>query len=359
MTRFARWPPFAAMLLAIAALSLVLVSLIQPHYAAPIRGPGMVAPISDGALYAAIVDRVRAGAGYYAAAAEEHRKDGYPTSPPNVFREPTEAVLLARLPGPAARWAALVTLAVAAAFAARSAVGRTSLPERTRLAAVLAITAGLSNAGMPDAPYMHEIWASLLIVLSLSAYQMKRPGLAAVLGLGACLVRELALPYILVMACMDAVERRWRETLCWLVAAMVFVTCYAVHLHRAAALHLPGDVVSSGWVGFGGWRFVLLTARRNAFLALVPSWVVASVVVVAAIGLAGCRDRWVTRIALVVLGYLAAVTVVGRPDNEYWGVLWAPLLPVGLAVAPAALRDLARQIWPGGFRRLVLARQKL
>jgi hypothetical protein len=35
--------------------------------------------------------------------------------------------------------------------------------------------------------------------------------------------------------------------------------------------------------------------------------------------------------------------VVGRPDNEYWGELWAPLLPLGLALAPAALGDLAKQ----------------
>lgn len=358
MTRFAGWPPFAARLLAAAALALVLMSLIQPNYAPPMHQP-TIAAINDGSLYADIVDRVSAGDDYYVAAAEEHRKSSYPTTPATVFREPTEAILLARLPGSGARWAALLALTAAAAFAARAAVGRTALPARARLAAVLAIAAGLSNAGMPHAPYMHELWASLLMVLSLSAYQAKRPGLAAALGLGACLFRELALPYVLAMASMDALDRRWREVLWWLAATAVFVTYYAIHLHRAAELYLPGDITSTGWVRFGGWRFVLLTARRNAFLALAPTWIVASFVVIAAIGLAGCRDRWVTRIAVVVLGYLAAVTVVGRPDNEYWGMLWAPLLPLGLAVAPAALLDLARRMWPLFPRRVAQDGQRL
>jgi hypothetical protein len=164
--------------------------------------------------------------------------------------------------------------------------------------------------------------------------------------LAACLVRELAFPYLVAMACMDALERRRREVLYWAAAAAGFAVLYSAHLHRAAFLHHPGDFVSSGWVKFGGWRFVLLTARRNAFISLAPTWVVASVVILSAIGLAGCRDRWVSRVALVVLGYLAAITVVGRPDNEYWGVLWAPLLPLGLALAPAALRDLGGRAWP-------------
>jgi hypothetical protein len=348
MTRFAEWTPLAARILAVTALLFVLASLVQPNRAPALPEPIIAKTVTDGELYADIADRVRAGADYYAAAGAAHRNDGYPTSPPNVFREPTEALLLACLPGAGARWAALIALTAAAAFAARAAIQRTSLSAPTRLAAVLAMAAGLSNVGMPHAPYMHELWASLLIVLSLCAFQAERPGLAALLGLGACLFRELALPYVLIMAWMDGLERRWRDVLCWLAATVLFVVCYAVHLHRAAELHAAGDLVSSGWIRFGGWPFVLLTARRNAFLAIAPTSVVASVVIFAAIGFAGCRDRWVSRIAVVVLGYLAAVTVVGRPDNEYWGMLWAPLLPLGLAVAPAALRDLAARAWPVG-----------
>jgi hypothetical protein len=40
--------------------------------------------------------------------------------------------------------------------------------------------------------------------------------------------------------------------------------------------------------------------------------------------------------------WLGVFLVLGRPDNVYWGFLFAPILPIGLAFAPAALRDLVR-----------------
>jgi hypothetical protein len=39
-----------------------------------------------------------------------------------------------------------------------------------------------------------------------------------------------------------------------------------------------------------------------------------------------------------VLAYLAAWSFVGRPDNGYWGLVIAPLLPLGLLQLPEALR---------------------
>jgi hypothetical protein len=325
--------------LLLGAIVLVFTSFVQRNYAPP-KHVATAVPIFDVALYAKVADRVRAGENYYSVAVDEHRKGGYPTRPATTFREPTEALLLAHLPGAALKWASLMALTAAAAYAARQALQRTALSARTRLAATLAIAVGLSNVGMPHAPYMHEVWASLLIVLSLCAYQMEHVAVAALLGLAACLFRELALPYVLAMAFMDVLERRWGKALWWSAAAVVFAGVYSLHLHRAAALYRPGDFVSQGWISFGGWPFLLLTARRNAFLVHAPTWLVASVVTASVIGLVGCRDRWLSRIALVVTGYLAAVLVVGRLDNEYWGILWAPLVPVGLALAPAALRDL-------------------
>jgi hypothetical protein len=61
------------------------------------------------------------------------------------------------------------------------------------------------------------------------------------------------------------------------------------------------------------------------------------------IGLAGAEDARARRAAVIVAGYLAGFLVVGRPDNYYWGLLYAPLLPVGFLLAPAALRDLFRK----------------
>jgi hypothetical protein len=82
------------------------------------------------------------------------------------------------------------------------------------------------------------------------------------------------------------------------------------------------------------------TARWNLLLHDLPAEVVAAAVILALVGLCGPGDPWIGRCALVVGGYMAALLVVGRPDNAYWGILYAPLAPMGLVFAPAALRDL-------------------
>lgn len=41
--------------------------------------------------------------------------------------------------------------------------------------------------------------------------------------------------------------------------------------------------------------------------------------------------------------------IVGNPDNIYWGMIYALLLPLGLLFTPIALRDL----WRAAFRRAV------
>ncbi len=46
--------------------------------------------------------------------------------------------------------------------------------------------------------------------------------------------------------------------------------------------------------------------------------------------------------ARVIAGFLLLFMAVGRPDNYYWGMIFAPLLTMGLPFAPAALDDLVR-----------------
>jgi len=61
-------------------------------------------------------------------------------------------------------------------------------------------------------------------------------------------------------------------------------------------------------------------------------------------GLAGWRGETGRRCLGTTVAYLAAFAVVGQPFNEYWGLLYAPLLPLGIAQAPAALRDLIQSL---------------
>lgn len=83
----------------------------------------------------------------------------------------------------------------------------------------------------------------------------------------------------------------------------------------------------------------------NSALLLAPKFVIATVVCLAIIGFAGTRDPWLLRAAVIVCGYFASFSIVGRPDNLYWGLLISPLIPIGVALSPTAIRDLLAAAW--------------
>jgi hypothetical protein len=321
----------------------VLVSALAQLQGSPRKASGPNPPasaFSDVALYRSITARVTSGADYYAAAASEQRAHRYPTWPPQVIREPTQTWILAALHNDGLRWAALLALTGAALEALRRALARTSLTPRTRLWALALTTTGVATVVWPLAVYMHEIWASLLILMSLALRQPGRWALAIGAGLAACLFRETALPFLFVMAASAAFERQAREAFGWTAAIALFCSLYAIHLILARAQHQAGDMVSPGWVQFGGLPFIVETARYNALLALAPPAVIAAALAAAALGLLGCQDRWPMRCTATLALFLGLFCIIGRMDNRYWGNLYAPLVPLGFVLAPAALADL-------------------
>ena len=339
MTRFATWSRWPARLVLAAMAGLVFYAALLPQAipaSSPIRG------YNDTTLYEAIADRVAAGEGYYAAAAAEQRANGYPTAPPQVFREPLLTWLLALLRFDLLRRVTIIGLALGVALAMRSALEREGVPTTPRLIAMAALSTGVAIAGVNRIYFLHEAWAALLIALSLALYRPGRWLLPVTIAVAACLVREIALPYLLAMGAFALWERRWREFAGWAAGAAAFLALYALHLLNTQALYRAGDLVSSGWIALGGARFVLETAHRSVALNLVPPVVVAFAVAVGLAGLVGARNAIAARCALVVGGYMAAFLVVGRPDNGYWGLLYAPLLPLGWVVGPLAVRDLLR-----------------
>jgi hypothetical protein len=58
-----------------------------------------------------------------------------------------------------------------------------------------------------------------------------------------------------------------------------------------------------------------------------------------------------TRCLLMVLAYFMAFSVVGQWFNSCWGLLYAPLLTLGLAWVPPALGDLWRAVWQPSVER--------
>jgi hypothetical protein len=69
-------------------------------------------------------------------------------------------------------------------------------------------------------------------------------------------------------------------------------------------------------------------------------WLSAVYLPIALLGLAGWRGILGARLGLTAAAYVTAFAVVGQPFNDYWGLMYAPLLAFGFAAAPATLRDL-------------------
>lgn len=343
-TVYARLPAWLSRLVLAAILGLVVLPAL-PHPALHIPGErewGQAGSAkSDMSLYRRVVTDLEHGQDYYQAAAKEHRRSGYPTSPAPVFRMPTLAWVLLFFRTDVMRLIALAFVygATIVLLYRELQAEKKSLPVRVGVLAV-AVT-GLSVAGATDAVYWHEVWAALLIALSLLSYRYTRWWPAVLGGFAACLVREIAAPYLVVMAGFALFERRWKEFFAWVGAIVAFAVALVLHLSIASRLHQAGDIVSASWLGFGGWDFAIASAKWNILLHGLPYPLIALAICLGVVGLAGANDCRARRAAVIVGSYLMALLIVGRPDNYYWGIIFTPLLPMGWLFAPRAIRDLA------------------
>jgi hypothetical protein len=193
---------------------------------------------------------------------------------------------------------------------------------------------------VPAMTFWHESWAVLLIILSLALRSEKMWIPSVILAVLAVLLRELALPYLAVMTLFAWRERCRTEAIAWAAASIASVVAMIGHASILSLYVTSTDPVSPGWSGAGGWPFVLGMMQLCSTFLFLPLWAIAVLVPLALLGWASLRNGMAERISLLLLGYVVAFMLLGRPDNFYWGLLIAPLLPVGLAFAPGALRDL-------------------
>ena len=292
----------------------------------------------DFALYRAVIQRLRRGEPYPLAAVEEQRARGYPLRPFLVVRPPALAVMLSWAPNLITPFAIEILLVVAAVgvWAARL---RRSMPQARTIGwtVLLVFTGAVSGMSSLAATLIHEVWAGLLVALSLALRTERRFAAAVALGLLAALVRELAIPYLAVMASFAAAERRLREAAAFGAALAASGLALWLHAQAIDALVAGRDLASPGWVRFGGWPFVAQAGSWNVIGACLGPWVRALLIPAALIGAYAWPDK---RLVAILAGYVAGFTVIGRPENYYWGLLIAPLVGVGIALAPAAFGDL-------------------
>lgn len=342
-SRFAALSRGRARLAWVAVLTLLLASLsalVVPPLTGNGDAPGRAAErMTDVGLYERVVAGMRGGDPYYVAASDAMRAGAYPLHPFLTMRLPALAALQAAIP----TWAGialLLALAALTAFALASRVGAALTGMLPRAILMVLLAASMLAFFQPGLALFHEIWAGLLVALSLA---LRRPGRALeaiALGLAAMLIRETAALYALVMLAFAWREDRRGEALGWAVALLLFGGALALHAQAVASVTGPLDPTSPGWAAFNGPGFFLRALVASTGLHALPLALGAVLVTLALIGWASWDDALGLRVFALLIAYGAAMSMFARLDNFYWALMVAPAALVGLVFVPDALADL-------------------
>lgn len=347
--RFATWPRLRARIgLALLAALLVLSALVPIS-----RGLGtdFVPSLTAGGppkdklrdddltVYDNVIARLQKGENYYPAVAAEHRSIGFPLTPGLAVRLPTLVWLYALIGEQGERILAVLLFAAVLIVWWRRLGQEPGASERRLLGtALIAVNAVLAlNVYFYR---LHELPAGMLLAISLGLH---RPGkwFPAILPAAAALaIRELALPFVVLMAAMAVWRRDVREASAWILLGIVFAIGLAVHLHLVAEQARPDDFVSNSWMalrGLSGWLEDMIFPSNLRYL---PHYLAGPLVILMLLGWAGWRSTAGTLGILMFLGYGLAFTVVGRDENYYWGMMITPTLALGLVFAPMAAKGL-------------------
>jgi hypothetical protein len=334
--RHARWWLAGLVLLMLVAAT----ALITPGPPPVSHDPAAAAAnLSDVMLYEHIVAGVRAGGNYYAVAADAQRQGDYPMRPFVTMRLPTLAIVQAMLPdlsvivliygiAAATLWAWYVRLSDAFVRVAPRVIG-------------LAL---LGCGGMicvrTDLIAFHEIWAGLLIALSLALWR-ENDWIPAI-GIATCamLVRETAALYAMVMAGMALWSGNRREAAGWGIGMAVLAVAVIAHFYGWSLVVKPGDSFGPGWSGLLGFGFFAKTITLLTALAPLPQLAGVILVALAIFGWASWRHPTALRAMAVLAAYALLISLFCRTDTYYWGLMVAPFILIGLAFAPDGLRDL-------------------
>lgn len=352
-TRFAVLSPQRARIaLGLLALLLAacLTALVAPGPPPASRDPAKAAEDrADVLLYESIVAGLRDGRGYYEVTATALRRGDYPLRPFVTFRLPTLAVVQSAMP---MRVAIAMLYLLAAGVVLAWAIQLRPVfrrPPPFAIALVLLIS-GMAAFVQAELVHFHEVWAGLLIALSLSVRRDDRFAHAIGFGLMAMLIRETAALYVLVMAALALIEGRRREALGWSLALAVMVPVVAAHAWAVAQVVDATDPASPGWTGLLGFGFFVKTMSISTALAIAPGWCSALLVGLALFGWSAWPGGLARRALMTFAAYAMLLSLFGRVDTFYWGLMIAPSFLIGLAFVPDGLKDL---ITAAGRRRRI------
>ena len=354
--RFAGWDRWPARILLLVVAALLVLAAIAPLSASLDGKPSEVPSlIGDGApngqteserdddlaFYDRVIERIGHGENYYDFIVEEQRARDYPVRPGLAVRLPTLAWIYASLGEPA-----MIALAIALLFACIWAwwnrLGEEPGGVRFRLLGTALMAMGGSLGLNRSFFVLHELWAGMLIALAFGLHRPGRWGAALFVAALALALRELVLPFVLLMAAMAAWRKDWREATAWIMLVAVFAAIMVWHLSLIAVQEVPSDPVGPDWLvlrGLSGWLGNIVLSSN---LRLLPHELASPVVILMALGWAGWKSSAGTTGTFLYLGYGLAFMLAGRANNFYWGAVVAPAMFIGLAFLPMALPSLVR-----------------
>jgi hypothetical protein len=342
MTR--SWSPYAprtrAVLLLLFLSGVVVTGLLSwrssPGHVVPARGE------DDVSMYEAMVQRLSAGEPYYDVVGGELRQRGYPTRPFFNWRTPLLFSAVAVAPGVAR----IVLIALGLTLLVATVTHLASEPPLVVLGGAISQAGALPITLVPGSVVLHEVWAGVFVALSVWMYMRRFWLPAALAGILALFVRELAAPYCVVAGLLAIRSRRWAEVAMWVAAAVLYAVYFGLHVKAVLAHGQPGDLEHlQSWVQWGGLPFVLSTLRWNGWLTVAPQWVAVLALVVL---LAGVFDtRLSPHARLAVAAYLVLFCVAGHDFNNYWGAIPLLTYPLLFGYGLRSAGDLVRT----GLRR--------
>lgn len=324
-------PIAARLLLALVIVATGLLAWIGLGITEPVKRTGP----TDLDTYERVVAALRAGQNYYVALHAALVDGGYGTLSPLNWRPPLFLTVVSWFPSLFAAQIFLELVTLGALVLAALWLYRRGGPV-TAIAGAALLAASLLSILADRAVLSFELFAGTLILLSVSAYGLGWRWLGLTVAVVALFVRELAGLYALVCLACAIWERRWSEVVAWWIALLGYGTFYLWHWGQLSALLGPDDhAATTGWLQLGGPVFLLRTAAFNGVLLVLPYWTAAVVLVAGLVGLTSA-PRALATVALYLLLFL----FYGRPENAYWGAIYAPLVAVGLTLALPVLAAL-------------------
>lgn len=294
-------------------------------------------------LYETIIERLSRGEAYYPVAAEELRAGNYPLRPFITFRLPTLAWASAAL-GKLGTQILVLAFGVGAIVTLYRALRASGIDAARAYAAIGLAIAGMTLLSSRHYLSLHELWAGTLMLFAFALHRPERWGVSLVIAALALFIRELALPFILLMGAFAFWHRRWREALGWAALVVAFGALMLLHHESVSLVVRPDDPPSPQWAEFGGWASALNFLHTTSAFRMLPSLLAYPLIILCIFGWIAWPSEKGLFGALLLCGYGVAFMLFGRANNFYWGLMVAPFLAIGIAFLRPAIADLSTSL---------------